>query len=272
MLCLGPVSPPTPGGSVALQLRRDRVGRLCARQRIGRGLWQPLAALQRHRAAARSRRSRQSSSSATAPPAAWPCSSSSDSLSWRDGTFRPDHLVRRAAWVSLVFMVTEALVGAGIVLLGLVADNDSARPRRISRRAPGQHLPPAGRHDPDGLVGIRSPGTDPCPLDWRRLAPMLGVLGGLLLVGITGAITALGDTLVPGGLARRGHAAGRLSDGAHPAAAAGVPSGPRAHGGRGAAGLLAVRATSRGTRLLPRPWWGGLAAGLVLPAGGRRAC
>ena len=40
--------------------------------------------------------------------------------------FPAGHLVRRAAWASLFFMVTEALVGAGIVLLELVADNDSA--------------------------------------------------------------------------------------------------------------------------------------------------
>jgi heme A synthase len=37
------------------------------------------------------------------------------------------------------------------------------------------------------------------PVEWRRLAPLLAVLAGLLLVGVSGAITALGDTLFPAG-------------------------------------------------------------------------
>src|SRR5690606_19667760 len=36
------------------------------------------------------------------------------------------HLARRAAWASLVFLVTEALIGAGLVLFALVADDTSA--------------------------------------------------------------------------------------------------------------------------------------------------
>ena len=95
-------------------------------------------------------------------------------------------------------MVTEALVGAGIVLLRLVADNDSlARAVYLGVHLVNTFLLLAAMTLTAWWGSGRSAPT--LPLDWRRLAPMLGVLGGLLLVGITGAITALGDTLFPAG-------------------------------------------------------------------------
>ena len=39
--------------------------------------------------------------------------------------FPRGHIVRIGAWLTLVFTITEALVGAGLVKFGLVADDDS---------------------------------------------------------------------------------------------------------------------------------------------------
>ena len=113
-------------------------------------------------------------------------------------SFPAGHIVRRAAWTSLFFMVTEALVGAGLVLLELVAHNDSiARAVYLGVHLVNTFLLLAamtltawwGSGRPAPLL----------PIPWRRHAPLIGVLGGLLLVGVTGAITALGDTLFPAG-------------------------------------------------------------------------
>jgi len=112
--------------------------------------------------------------------------------------FPAGHIVRRAAWATLFFMVTEALVGAGIVLLRLVADNDSlARAVYLGVHLVNTFLLLAVMTLTAWWGSGRPAPT--LPVDWRRLVPMLGVLGGLLLVGITGAITALGDTLFPAG-------------------------------------------------------------------------
>jgi len=112
--------------------------------------------------------------------------------------FPSGHLVRRAAWTSLFFMVTEALVGAGIVLLRLVADNDSAA-RAVYL---GVHLVNTflllAAMTLTAWWGSGRP-MPRQPIEWRRLAPLGGVLAALLLVGISGAITALGDTLFPAG-------------------------------------------------------------------------
>jgi len=112
--------------------------------------------------------------------------------------FPAGHIVRRAAWSSLFFMITEALVGAGIVLLRLVADNDSlARAVYLGVHLVNTFLLLAAM-SLTAWWGSGQPAPI-LPLDRRRIASLLGVLGGLLLVGITGAITALGDTLFPAG-------------------------------------------------------------------------
>jgi heme A synthase len=130
---------------------------------------------------------------------------------WR--VFPPGHSVRRWAALSGVFMVSEALVGAGLVLLELVGRNTSdARAfwvaghlvntfiliacltltaRWASRSAPPR-LPPA-----------------------RPLLPVLvGGVFGVLGIGVSGAVTALGDTLFP--VASRAEASAQtFSDTAH---------------------------------------------------------
>jgi len=112
--------------------------------------------------------------------------------------FPSGHIVRRAAWTTLFFMVTEALVGAGLVLLELVAHNDSiARAVYLGVHLVNTFLLLAAM-TLTAWWGSGRPAPH-WPLDRRQLAPLAGVLAALLLVGVTGAITALGDTLFPAG-------------------------------------------------------------------------
>lgn len=118
-------------------------------------------------------------------------------------TFRPGHLARRGAWAVLGLTVVEALVGAGLVLLELVADNDSvARAVVLGVHLLNTFLLVAAL----ALTAWWATASTPPRLDtWApRVRPFLAVLGGLLLVGVTGAVTALGDTLFPAGTLAEG--------------------------------------------------------------------
>ncbi|HNP70746.1 MAG TPA: COX15/CtaA family protein [Kouleothrix sp.] len=117
-------------------------------------------------------------------------------LAWAWRAYPRGHQVRLGAGLAMFFMITEALVGAGLVLLGLT-DKDDSVARAVSL---GIHLvntflligsialtawwASGGR-----ALRLRGQGT---------LALVLGLaLGGAVVVGVTGAITALGDTLFP---------------------------------------------------------------------------
>lgn len=104
--------------------------------------------------------------------------------------------VRRGAWLSLLFIVTEALLGASLVLLALVGANDSI-PRAVMMAlhlANTSLLTGALAHaawaSGDGR-GLR--------LAWQ--GPVAWALGATLVATIVtsgiGAVTALGDTLYP---------------------------------------------------------------------------
>jgi cytochrome c oxidase assembly protein subunit 15 len=110
---------------------------------------------------------------------------------------RPEgHAARRAAVFSLLFMLSEAAVGAGLVLFELVADNQSmARALFMSTHLVNTffllgaltltaHFA-SGRH-PFRLRGSGILGR------W-----CVGSLVALLLAGVSGAVAALGDTLFP---------------------------------------------------------------------------
>ncbi len=110
--------------------------------------------------------------------------------------FVTGHPSRRAAGWSLFFMCTEALVGAGLVLFKMVASNPStARAAWMSLHLVNTFLllaalswlaVSAGR--PEGARWVAS----------GRLKRLLGAAAVLvLLVGVSGAIAALGDTLFP---------------------------------------------------------------------------
>lgn len=105
--------------------------------------------------------------------------------------------VRTAANWSLVFIIGEAAIGAMLVLLGLVATNTSAARGWVM----GFHL--CNTFVLLGALTLTACwSTDQGPAPSRRVAPelvkpaLLAVIG-MMLVGATGAIAALGDTLFP---------------------------------------------------------------------------
>lgn len=113
---------------------------------------------------------------------------------WRE--FPPRHLVRRSAGFSMFFMITEALVGAGLVLFQLVAENSSiARAVTISIHLFNTFLLLASLSltawwsNKGEALAMRKGGA----IGW-----VLGIgLVGMLVLGMSGAVTALGDTLFP---------------------------------------------------------------------------
>lgn len=107
------------------------------------------------------------------------------------------HPARRAAAWSMFFMLTEAGVGAGLVLFELVADNASmARALFMAVHLANTFLllgamTLTARWLEDGATGIAIAGRG-------GRAAVLGVLAtGVLVVSVSGAVAALGDTLFP---------------------------------------------------------------------------
>jgi len=121
---------------------------------------------------------------------------------WAFRTFPRGHRVRRGAALSAVFLVTEALIGAALVLLQHVAGNTSlSRVYSLST-----HLVntltllacltltawwgmgfPRGKFPADGGPGARRSTA------WKAAAS----LGAVAILGVSGAIAALGATLFP---------------------------------------------------------------------------
>jgi heme A synthase len=115
---------------------------------------------------------------------------------WAFAKAPKNHPVRLGAGLSMFFMLTEAGVGAGLVLLELVAENKSiARALWMSMHLTNTFLLVAsltltvwwstGR----AAVSFRGNGA--------LAAAGIAALVGTLVLGISGAITALGDTLFP---------------------------------------------------------------------------
>lgn len=117
--------------------------------------------------------------------------------------FEKGHPARLGAGLSLVVMIVEALLGAGLVLFGLVADDDS-----ISRALV------MGLHLVNTLLLLGALTLAAWWASGGRSFPLRGhggmgvVLGigvvSLLVLGASGAITALGDTLFPAASLREG--------------------------------------------------------------------
>lgn len=115
---------------------------------------------------------------------------------WGRKLFPPGHRARRAAAVSLAFIITEALIGAGLVLLGLVGQDDSlARAGYLALHLLNTFLLLAAL----ALTAHWSMHNSPLQAPTRGAAAWLLLTGllAVLLVGMTGAIAALGDTLFP---------------------------------------------------------------------------
>ena len=106
------------------------------------------------------------------------------------------HPVRMGAGLAMLFMITEALVGAGLVLFELVADNASmARAFSVAVHLINTFLLLASLT----LTGWWASGGRPLRLREHKTLGLFLALGllGMLVLGVSGAVTALGDTLFP---------------------------------------------------------------------------
>jgi heme A synthase len=115
---------------------------------------------------------------------------------WARRVTQPGHPIRLGATLSVAFMLSEAALGAGLVLFQLVAQDASA----ARAFAVGAHL-----LNTFLLLGALTlsvfwaSGGARLHLAWRRpgMTRLLAGAAALLLVSVSGAITALGDTLFP---------------------------------------------------------------------------
>ncbi len=114
---------------------------------------------------------------------------------WAFKVFPKGSLVRKGAVVTLGFTLTEALVGAGLVLFGLTAQNDSAaRAVSIAVHLVNTFLLLASL----SLTAWWAACGEPARFEWKPRSWLLTVAWvGTLFIGVSGAITALGDTLFP---------------------------------------------------------------------------
>lgn len=106
------------------------------------------------------------------------------------------NILRTTAGLALFFTLTEALVGAALVLFGLVTDNDStARVISMMVHLVNTFLLLASL----ALTAWWSTYETPKKLHFNPIGSWLVILGsaGILFLGASGAITALGDTLFP---------------------------------------------------------------------------
>jgi protoheme IX farnesyltransferase len=117
-------------------------------------------------------------------------------LIWAFRAFPKGHPVRYGAVVSAFFIITESLVGAGLVIFGWVADDTSAeRALVVSIHLFNTFLLVASL----AVTAWWASNQRPITLQgrgWLVWALRAGLLG-VLVIGISGAITALGDTLFP---------------------------------------------------------------------------
>ena len=123
------------------------------------------------------------------------------------------HVVRRGAALAAFFIVTEALIGAGLVLLEHVAgDTSLARGYWVAGHLINTFLLTAALT----LTAWWASGGAPLRLHGQgALAPaLIGALVAVLLLGVSGAVTALGDTLFPVATRAEGTAL-TFSDSAH---------------------------------------------------------
>jgi heme A synthase len=113
---------------------------------------------------------------------------------WAFRAYPRGHTVRRGAVLSAIFLLTEALIGAGLVLLEYVVNNASvARVYWLSMHLTNTLTLLACLT----LTAWWSAGHPAVRLRGRALWTAAAALVTVVVVGITGAISALGDTLFP---------------------------------------------------------------------------
>jgi cytochrome c oxidase assembly protein subunit 15 len=116
---------------------------------------------------------------------------------WALRRFAPLHPARTASVLAVVFLLVEALLGAGLVAFGLVEDDDSVARAVVMAIHLTNTCVLMGALGAAAWTGVD--GVDRRP---RRPRGSLGYLMGaalaaILLVSMSGAVTALGDTLFP---------------------------------------------------------------------------
>lgn len=119
-------------------------------------------------------------------------------LIWAFRAYPVKSPVRLGAVLSVVFILTEALIGAGLVLFGFVADNDSVgRAVYLSIHLVNTFLLLAAL----ALTAWWASGTAVPRLKGQGALGLVlyASLLGALFLGVSGAVTALGDTLFPAG-------------------------------------------------------------------------
>jgi len=117
-------------------------------------------------------------------------------LAWSLRAYPRGHLVRRGAAWSAAFMMGEVLVGASLVVLRLVAhDQSSARAFVVAAHLTNTFFLLAAT----SLTAWWASGGAPVRVQGQRgVGAALGVpLAAMVVVGASGALTALGDTLFP---------------------------------------------------------------------------
>lgn len=112
---------------------------------------------------------------------------------WARRVLPAGHRTRVAMLFAVGFMVAEALIGAGLVLFGLVGENDS-RARAVVMAI---HL--ANTFLLLASLTLAARWAAAPPRDGPRLFTTGGwlALAAYVLVGVSGAVAALGDTLFP---------------------------------------------------------------------------
>jgi len=117
-------------------------------------------------------------------------------LLWSLKLFPKSHPVRRGAWLASFFIIMEAFVGALLVLFKLVAKDDSvARAVFIAIHLVNTFLLLASL----ALVSWWASGMadlGPIKKEFKTWVFLIAFLS-VILIGMSGAITALGDTLFP---------------------------------------------------------------------------
>ena len=117
-------------------------------------------------------------------------------LVWAFRAYPKGHRVRFGASLSSIFIITEALVGASLVLFGWVAEDESlGRTISISIHLVNTFLLLGSLC----LTAWWASGGEWVYLSGQGFTVIALTIGvfGMLVLGVTGAITALGDTLFP---------------------------------------------------------------------------
>ncbi|MFN7171396.1 MAG: heme o synthase [Fimbriimonadaceae bacterium] len=116
---------------------------------------------------------------------------------WTYRIFPKGHQARLASIIAIIFTLTEAFIGMGLVKLELTGENDSVqRAYALAMHLLNTFILLSA------LVMVLHFALRGAQIRLRNQGPLLWALGmclvGVLFLGMSGAVTALGDTLFPG--------------------------------------------------------------------------